>query len=68
MAEEALEYSNTAGDVETGARLVEELMLPAYGLGRGDDASAVVLLAGAGNQQSAPENSPLWEEARACAA
>jgi LuxR family transcriptional regulator, maltose regulon positive regulatory protein len=32
--EEALEYSIAAGDVEKAARLVEELMLPAYRQGR----------------------------------
>jgi LuxR family transcriptional regulator, maltose regulon positive regulatory protein len=32
--EEALEYSIAAGDVEMGARLVEELTLPAYRQGR----------------------------------
>jgi LuxR family transcriptional regulator, maltose regulon positive regulatory protein len=34
MPEEALEYSIAAGDVEMGARLVEELTLPAYRQGR----------------------------------
>jgi LuxR family transcriptional regulator, maltose regulon positive regulatory protein len=34
MPEEALEYSIAAGDVEMGARLVEELMLPTYRQGR----------------------------------
>jgi LuxR family transcriptional regulator, maltose regulon positive regulatory protein len=34
MPEEALEYSIAAGDVEMGARLVEELTLPTYRQGR----------------------------------
>jgi LuxR family transcriptional regulator, maltose regulon positive regulatory protein len=34
VPEEALEYSIAAGDVEMGARLVEELTLPAYRQGR----------------------------------
>jgi LuxR family maltose regulon positive regulatory protein len=34
LAEEALEYSIAAGDVETAARLVEKLWLPAYRQGR----------------------------------
>ncbi|HUB22739.1 MAG TPA: LuxR C-terminal-related transcriptional regulator [Streptosporangiaceae bacterium] len=34
MPEEALEHSIAAGDVEMGARLVEELMLPVYRQGR----------------------------------
>jgi LuxR family maltose regulon positive regulatory protein len=34
LAEEALEYSIAAGDVDTAARLVEQLFLPAYRQGR----------------------------------
>jgi LuxR family transcriptional regulator, maltose regulon positive regulatory protein len=34
VPEEALEYSIAAGDIEMGARLVEELMLPTYRQGR----------------------------------